>query len=173
MTDDLTSLETTERRIITCEQEIQSYLSEIGDFGWDELGYLAVALRNLADSVRDALKTTRKLMATAMPAREVEVPGVGRFTRRKDERIQWNYEDALERVVARCADDWTDDMPPAAFASLVAHEVMAVAGLSYLRKTALRARRIDPDEFLSSEDFGLDVQLPAKPKPRDFGEDAA
>lgn len=121
----------------------------------DGMVQLLVALRRGQAQLRWAAEQLEDEIVKVMPARDTEVPGVGRVELRTGTtRKQWDKEALVAALVARIGDDPTiladpdtgELHPPAHIAETVIARFLEAATPSW-KVTGLRKYRIDPDEF--------------------------
>lgn len=117
-----------------------------------------IALQILEDCRRDLATICADLtnrLAEAMPFR-MTIPGLGVVERHKKKaRTAWEKDDLLRAVLdSRIVDEdgvVKDETP--------LDRVLHVWNLGAPRTTALRARRLDPDDFAHTEDAGWQIKV--------------
>lgn len=117
------------------------------------LAALLADLRRARSTLAFLESEAESALAQAMPARVLEVPGVGVLERHSGrKRTNWDHDRLLSLLVARVpADPETGELIAEGAQKAIIAEVRACAGISYWRVGELRARELDPVAFCDEE----------------------
>lgn len=151
------------REAILAVDDQRQALAEAGDL--DNLARGLAQLRTLVGDLRQLAAATEDDVARLMPAKRVEVEGVGAIERRKGtDRRSWQWDDLLPLLVRLYLDpDLTGELPDAAEAvermKALIVEVVGVTPSKGPRITPLRELGIDPDEYAEVTPGRTTVQI--------------
>jgi len=135
-------------------------LREAGD--WQSLLVLAAALDDAKERIGFACAEVALALYETMPGKIGAVEGVASAEKKSATvRKKWAHESLAARLAALIADERRFDfetgeidetpLPPAELAARIAAELVACAGISYWRTTALRGRGLDPADYCEEE----------------------
>lgn len=151
------------RRSLAVLDDQRAALAEAGD-----LDALAIGLAQLEPILRDLRDLARAIeddVARLMPAKTVEVPGLGMVERRRGtDRKSWDWEGLLPTLIRLVVDpDGTGEMPDAGevvsrMRALIS-EVIGVTPSKGPRVRQLRELGLDPDEWCESSPGRVSVQI--------------
>lgn len=129
---------------------------------------MLVAVRRAQAQLRWAEEQLEDEIVKVMPAKDLDVPGVGTVTLRTGtSRKQWDNDGIVDVLVARigdnphvlCDPDTGETLPPHEVAALAIRTFLEVARPSW-RTTQLRSYRIDPDEYCETTYGRKTLQTP-------------
>lgn len=144
------------------------YLAAVLSPDVDGMTQLLVAIRRAQAQLRWAEEQLEDELVKVMPAKDVDVPGVGQISLRTGTtRKQWDNDAIVDVLVARigdnphvlCEPDTGEMLPPHEVAALAIRAFLEVARPSW-RTTQLRSYRIDPDEYCALSYGRKTIQTP-------------
>lgn len=151
------------RRSLAVLDDQRAALAEAGDL--DALASGLAQLEPILRDLRDLARAIEDDVARLMPAKTVEVPGVGVLERRKGtDRRAWDWPSLLPLLIRAYVDpDGTGEMPDAG--EVVARmrelivDVIGVTPSKGPRVRQLRELGLDPDEWCESSPGRTSVQI--------------
>jgi hypothetical protein len=151
------------REAILAVDDQRQQLAEQGDL--DNLARGLVQLKTLLGDLRQLSQAVEDDVARLMPAKRVEVEGVGAIEKRKGtDRKSWQWDDLLPVLVRLYLDpELTGELPSSSEAvermRALITEVIGVTPSKGPRLTPLRAAGIDPDEYAETSPGRTTVQI--------------
>lgn len=151
------------REAILAVDDQREQLAQAGDL--DNLARGLVQLKTLVGDLNQLTRAVEDDVARLMPAKRVEIEGVGAIERRKGtDRKAWKWDDLLPILVRTYLDpDLTGELPstPEAVDRMRALivEVIGVTPSKGPRLTPLRALGIEPDEYAETTPGRTTVQI--------------
>ena len=113
-----------------------------------ELARYLMALNELRRLLGDLVDETSSRMYARLEKKETDLgEGIGIVARTREVNTTWNHEDLYQEIVRRhrqvdpiTGEVWVDGQA-------LANDIRSLVAFSYWRKTALRSRQIDPEEY--------------------------
>ena len=113
-----------------------------------ELATILIALTELRRLLGDLVDETAARMYARLEKKETDLgEGIGIVARTREVNTTWNHEDLFQHVVAmhRAVDPITGEV--GVDGQALAADIRSLVAFSYWRKTELRSRQIDPEDY--------------------------
>ncbi len=113
-----------------------------------ELATVLMGLEALRRELGDLIAENHEKLAQTLKKKQTDLgPGIGVVERTRDSKTTWNHEDLYQDVIKRHRKTDPETGEVTVDGVELANELRVLLAFAYWRKTALRDRKIDPDEY--------------------------